>query len=704
MTELVHAALRIRRSIRAAYGFLAAAVFATLLLLGVFADGGYWLLHAILGASWLGVTATRATHYSRSGERSSPLYVDLELGLLVLIAVHALLQLTGGSESALHPLIYVVVAAIASFARAPMGHAVVALAIVIQAGIYFVLEGGRDIRAFALEAAFLAGFGVLHLLVTRLEVVRVREQSQRERDEERSRLKDESRMFRLVAPTREKADEERLARSSLEAVHHQLYFVLEMLKRTLGLHTAVLLLREEGDEEGARVKGRLRIGELASDSEDIVSTPFGAGEGAVGAVVKRQLPMNLQNLKAGYKGLPYYSLPTGVSDFCGVPIVDDGEVRGVLCADRMGNRPFTKDEEALLVSSIDQVRRTLENERVFIQLERSKREQTILYEASQSLGAALSESDVLDAAFAAAHAITPYDFAAFTDYDSHEGRHTVRRAQGIGSEAVRKVSFRDNTSLTAMAIKNRHYLPYRGEFDSKQQVVFTRRNNLEEMRSLLILPLIVREDPIGALVLAAKRPGAFKAGARTTLEALANQMAVAIANADAVKRLENMATTDGLTGCLNKRAFLEEMDKKLRAAERFGRPLSLLVTDIDHFKSVNDTYGHATGDVVIKELGAILQRAKRETDIVARFGGEEFCVLCEETDSEGATLLAERIREEVQATVFRTELGELRVTTSIGVATFPQHAEDSAGLFETTDKALYAAKHGGRNQVQVAGR
>ena len=115
-----------------------------------------------------------------------------------------------------------------------------------------------------------------------------------------------------------------------------------------------------------------------------------------------------------------------------------------------------------------------------------------------------------------------------------------------------------------------------------------------------------------------------------------------------------MATTDGLTGCLNKRALLEALDAKSKSAARFGRKLSLLVTDIDHFKHVNDTYGHDVGDVVIKELGAILMRVKRDTDIVARFGGEEFCVLCEETDTEGAVILAERIREELGGTVFET--------------------------------------------------
>ena len=143
----------------------------------------------------------------------------------------------------------------------------------------------------------------------------------------------------------------------------------------------------------------------------------------------------------------------------------------------------------------------------------------------------------------------------------------------------------------------------------------------------------------------------------------------------------------------------QEMAKRFKVAERFKKKLSLIVTDIDHFKSVNDTYGHAVGDHVIRGLGEVLRALARETDIVGRFGGEEFCILCEETDAKGAMQLAERVREELKKRVFESELGKLKVTASLGVAAFPDDAKSDKMLFELADKALYTAKQTGRDRV-----
>jgi diguanylate cyclase (GGDEF)-like protein len=219
------------------------------------------------------------------------------------------------------------------------------------------------------------------------------------------------------------------------------------------------------------------------------------------------------------------------------------------------------------------------------------------------------------------------------------------------------------------------------------------------MPSLLVLPLVVHERALGTLVLGSRAAGAFGDDVRPTLEVLASHMAVSLANARMLKRLEEMATTDGLTGLFNKRALIAAASEKLKSAKRFTKPVSVLIGDIDHFKRVNDTYGHDVGDIVIRGFAEVLKRAKRDTDVVGRFGGEEFVVVCEETDEKGARQLAERVRTELERTTFQTELGPLQVTCSLGVATTPAAGQEWETIFKATDDALYTSKRGGRNRV-----
>jgi diguanylate cyclase (GGDEF)-like protein len=249
-----------------------------------------------------------------------------------------------------------------------------------------------------------------------------------------------------------------------------------------------------------------------------------------------------------------------------------------------------------------------------------------------------------------------------------------------------------------MVVMNRCPLPYRGEFDAAHQIVLTRRFPWPKVPSLLVLPLVLHDRALGTLILGAKRRHAFGEAVRPTLEVLASHLATSLSNARMIAQLEKMATTDGLTGLLNKRAMFDDAERKVAAAARFGRALSVLIVDIDHFKKVNDTYGHDVGDTVIRGVGDVLRRHKRNTDVVSRFGGEEFVALCEQTDAKGAMLLAERIREELAKIVFHTPMGTLSVTCSIGVATFPDAGQSWEALFKSADEALYVSKRSGRNR------
>ena len=164
-----------------------------------------------------------------------------------------------------------------------------------------------------------------------------------------------------------------------------------------------------------------------------------------------------------------------------------------------------------------------------------------------------------------------------------------------------------------------------------------------------------------------------------------------------------MATTDGFMGLLNHRTFQGRFDEALAAARRYSRKCSLILMDIDHFKSVNDTYGHPMGDQVLKGVARIIREKARDTDLVARYGGEEFAIIMPEADVKAALAISERIREAVMAEVFQTDQGPLKVTLSLGIATFPDVSVEKQGLVDLSDQCLYFAKRHGRNQsVTVA--
>jgi two-component system, cell cycle response regulator len=186
------------------------------------------------------------------------------------------------------------------------------------------------------------------------------------------------------------------------------------------------------------------------------------------------------------------------------------------------------------------------------------------------------------------------------------------------------------------------------------------------------------------------------------IEVIAIQAAQAILRAQLFEQMERMATTDGLTGLLNHRTFQSRADDALAQAHRYGRKCSFILTDIDHFKSVNDTYGHPTGDQVLKGVARLIQQTARDTDVVARYGGEEFAIVMPETDMNGARIIAERIREAVMAEVFQTELGPLKVTLSLGIATAPESAKEKQALIDLADQCLYQAKRSGRNRAVTA--
>ncbi|MEM9492579.1 MAG: sensor domain-containing diguanylate cyclase, partial [Myxococcota bacterium] len=302
--------------------------------------------------------------------------------------------------------------------------------------------------------------------------------------------------------------------------------------------------------------------------------------------------------------------------------------------------------------------------------------------------------------------IVGHDVAAITIHDRERHCHRVVSARVtpegeriISADQLAGLEFRDDTGLVSMVVKNKHYLPAGGELRDVSAPVYGRSVKLRGAESLLVLPLLSGDTAVGTFMLAAAQRQRFGKDVREMLGVIASQVAVAIQNGLMYEKMETMATTDGLTGLTNHRTFQERFAELLDRSERHSREAAILLCDVDHFKKVNDNYGHPVGDEVLRQVARVLRGAVRKVDIPARYGGEEFAVVLEECNLAGANQLAERIRADVAGLVIDSDKGTFQITMSIGIATFPIDGRTRADLIEHADHALYHAKETGRNRV-----
>ncbi len=632
-------------------------------------------------------------------------FADLELGFALVAGVHAVIAMTGGLSSPAYPLLYGIVAFAMTVVARPGALATLAAAILLELALLartgFV---DRAILASVIHILCIGGAALAHALLLRGVTARYRKKRAARLDEELIALRDSARDYRLIAaalgpgsraPRGREEEEKLLAIGGVGMIGDAASWVLSTVKRSLGARTVAILWL---DDDGERVK----LKEITSDADDITEQPRLPSAGILGAVIRDRAPLLCAATKPGQ--LPYYNSNRAGVAVVAVPIIEQGHLRGVLAADRDGS--FTEADRDLLTDASAQVLRVVQAEQVFRAVERAKYEHERFYQATALLGRALTPEQVMETAFDAAAAIVEYDAAIIALYDKQRQKHTIAavRIRPGGEGLIDKaqldgLEFKDNAGLASMVVKNRHYLPAGGEPREVTAPIYTRKVKVDDAKSLLVLPLLAADEPIGTVTLVARAEKRFGKDVREMLAVIATQVAVSLENGFLYKRMETMATTDGLTGLTNHRTFQERFEDLIERAARHGGKVALLLCDVDFFKKVNDNYGHPVGDEVLRRVARVLQDVPRKIDIPARYGGEEFAVLLDNVDVVQAKAVADRIRIEISKVVVETEKGPLSVTESVGVSCFPDDGSDRATLIERADLALYHAKHTGRNRV-----
>ncbi len=225
-----------------------------------------------------------------------------------------------------------------------------------------------------------------------------------------------------------------------------------------------------------------------------------------------------------------------------------------------------------------------------------------------------------------------------------------------------------------------------------------------ETRSILCAPLVSRGRAIGVLEILNKLDGRFTRADLALVLTLVEPCAIAIENAILFQRAEQLTITDDLTRLFNSRYLNLYLGREIKRCKRHGIPLSVIFLDLDGFKGINDQFGHLAGSGTLTEVGGILAQGVRESDIIARYGGDEFVVVLPETPASGALVIAERLRRAIEEHRFLEPQGiAARISASFGIATYPDHALSPEGLIQKADQAMYRVKEREKNGIEVAG-
>jgi diguanylate cyclase (GGDEF)-like protein len=413
------------------------------------------------------------------------------------------------------------------------------------------------------------------------------------------------------------------------------------------------------------------------------------GKGITGSSAKLKRPIYAPDV---HRDARYIQGDPDTRSELAIPLIVQDEVVGVLDCQSDQLEAFDNETVDLLTLFATNAAIALQNSELYSRERRRATQMEAIYKIAKQTTAVLDLHELLSTmcsllpeAFAAEHVCV---------FLLEDDRLTLRREQGKLTCRVREgerfplqPGYSESVLALGQSIVANDLSPELGA--------------CENTGSEICVPLVSFGQRIGLLVCSSSKKDAFHPEDVRSLESMADILATAIQNAGYVEQVRMQANLDGLTGIFNRRYFETKVLEKMSEASRYGGHMALLMMDIDHFKSINDEFGHLLGDEVLKQVSGLLTHNLRKVDLLTRYGGEEFAVIAPATTGANAAIFAEKLRKMVENFQFP---GVPRpVTVSIGVAEFPAAGKTRDALVRAADAALYQAKQQGRNKVAVSG-
>lgn len=383
----------------------------------------------------------------------------------------------------------------------------------------------------------------------------------------------------------------------------------------------------------------------------------------------------------------------GAKSFVGVPIKMSGRTAGVICALNF-EREFVYGQRDLevLQTAAGQLAVAMENALLYSEASRRAQYLSFLNNIANTAISRQSTDEMLDAIVSEIERNFDFDHIGIGVFD-----YTTKDIE-IKAEATKTTKMLGRRIPVGVGILGR--VARSGETVTVQNTGEPHLLGLlPDARSVLCIPLKYGETLLGVLNVESRKEGAFTTQDSLLLNTLGDLLATALHNALIFQKMEQQSITDGLTGIKTRRFFLEALQSEWKRASRSGRAFSIVLIDLDKFKEVNDGLGHLEGDLVLARVGRLLEQKCRQSNVVARYGGDEFIVMMPETGVEQAQVLAERLRLWLATDPM---LNERRVTGSFGVASFPLHGATVEEIIRVADAGMYVSKHAGGNRVSTA--